>query len=239
MSTVTFAIRQGPRKYQEDRHSITRLDNTRYLIAVMDGHGGSIVSSFCQKNIEHFLPVKVKPRAVLRGLIENLNSQIRYHCEGSTFSAVIISKNTATVAILGDSPVVVLDENGKIHISPEHNVRSNISEREATIRRGGVYDERGFIGKWKNSFGLQLSRALGDISLEGIVSRKPKIYTIKNPRWILVASDGLFDPSHENTKQLLKEVEEYAKNNANAETLMKWAEKRGLEDNATAVVWRK
>lgn len=241
VSSVTFATRKGPRSYQEDRHYETYVPHRKWhLLAVMDGHSGMDVSDFCANNIFRMLPLdEGRPENRLSSLVNNLNSATRQYRAGSTFSGVIISEdsNTASIAILGDSPVIILNEKGQLHISPEHNVRTNKSEREAAEARGGRYSQ-GYI--WSpGGDGLQMSRALGDAPLYSVLSREPEIYTINNPVWILVASDGLFDPSHENTKGLLEEIKEFAKKRATASTLMAWAEKRGLRDNATAVVWQK
>ena len=82
-----------------------------------------------------------------------------------------------------------------------------------------------------------MGRALGDSYLSKILSREPDIYTIDNPQWVLVASDGIFDPDHENTSQLIEKVKKYAIRRSTAGDIMKWAESRGLKDNATALVW--
>ncbi len=206
----------------------------------MDGHGGATVSDFCAKNIFRTMSLDDgKPEYRLASLVANLNSATCLYEAGSTFSGVIISEKskTASVAILGDSPIVILDGKGRLHVSPEHNVRSNAAERKAAEARGGHYSQ-GYIWGSRED-GLQMSRALGDAPLDSILSREPEIYTVHNPVWVLVASDGLFDPSHENTEDLLKEIKEFAKNGADADMLMAWAEERGLHDNATAIVWIK
>lgn len=241
MSKTTFAIKQGPRPYQEDRHHETYIPARKWkLLAVMDGHGGSEVSDFCEKNIFRLTPLdSPKPEYCLSSLVSHLNSATRRYQAGSTFSGVIISEelDTATIAILGDSPVVVLDSHRNLHISPEHNVRTNLKERKAAEERGGFYTN-GYM--CRGDFSIQMSRALGDTALS-FLSKEPEIYTVNNPVWVLVASDGLFDPSHSNTEELLKEIKRFAEAGADANTLMAWAEKRerGLEDNATAVVWIK
>ncbi|OGM98613.1 MAG: hypothetical protein A2915_02150 [Candidatus Yanofskybacteria bacterium RIFCSPLOWO2_01_FULL_41_34] len=239
---VTSAVKQGPRPYQEDRYYETYIPDRKWrLLVVMDGHGGEGVAGFCAKNIFRMIALNEgKPEHRLNSLVADLNRSTRQYTVGSTFSGVIISEelNTASVAILGDSPVVIYDKQGRLHTSPEHNVRSNLEERKAAEERGGIYSG-GYI--WSDlsdlAQGLQISRALGDAHLDGILSREPEIYTIAEPVWVLVASDGLFDPGHSDTPRLVEEVREFAKRNATADELMEWAEKRGLKDNATALVW--
>ena len=242
---VSFAIEQGPRPYQEDRHVCLRINQPNlkgWLLAVMDGHGGEFVSKLCAENIKKLFRISDASRAEesLCRLVASLNHLTEPYSEGSTFSAALLLDNVSkiSVAFLGDSPVVVVDKEGEIHVSPEHNVRSNPFEREAAQKRGGIYDggyiwnDMGSLGK-----GLQMSRALGDSYLGKILSREPEIYTIDNPEWVLVASDGVFDPEHHNTRQLLEEVKKYAIKRSTAKDIMKWAKDRGLKDNATALVW--
>jgi len=238
---VTFATQQGPRAYQEDRvYYHDAVIEKWKLLAVMDGHNGAGVSDFCARNLHKYFPAEnVDLEEKLRLLALNLNQATRRLTAGSTLSAVIIpyDKSVVSVAILGDSPVIVLDEGGKIHVSPEHNVRTNIKERKAAESRGGYYDSSGYICFGDHA--IQLSRALGDSDFGDVLLREPEIYTVNNPVWVLIASDGLLDPGHKNMKKLLKDIEKLARDNANADTLIAWAEKRGLEDNATAIVWGK
>ena len=244
-SIVTSAAKQGPRSYQEDRYVCLRIDNSYlkgWLLAVMDGHNGKLVAELCAEKIEKLFQIKSADQVEesLHRLVADLSRQTEIYPEGSTFSAALLLDNIpkVSVVVLGDSPVVVLDQAGNAHISQEHNVRSNLKERKAVEKRGGIY-MNGYI--WTDlsdlACGLQMGRALGDSRFGNILSREPDIYTINNPKWVLVASDGVFDPGHKNTSHLVEEVKKYAMQNSTAEDIMKWAESRGLEDNATAIVW--
>lgn len=243
---VTSAVKRGPRSYQEDYNFQIRIKNSSvqgWLIAVMDGHGGKSVAEICAQEMgKLFQPqTAIQSEETLRSLVEALHAKtLHFRDVGSTLSVayILASHHKVSIAVLGDSPVAVLDQKGQLHLSPEHNVRSNAKERIAAEQRGGVYRE-GYLYTRGGDHGLQLTRALGDTHLNGVISHEPDIYTINDPQWILVASDGLFDPSHSNTNRLLEEMKEYAKQRSTADDLMKWAEKRGLKDNATAVVWRR
>lgn len=245
---ITSSMLQGPRAYQEDRYFCKKIKNSKFsgwLLAVMDGHRGSSVAELCAKEISGLFKLSDPDRVEesLRDLVSALNLKT-FHChEGSTLSIACIleSHNKASIAILGDSPVIVVDGKNKLYVSPEHNVRSNLEERRAAEKRGGVYSG-GYIfiqGGGSFDYGLQLSRALGDSSLGSILSREPDIYTIQDPSWILVASDGLIDPGHKDTDDLYREIGKYAEKHAKADDLMQWAKNRGLSDNATALVWNK
>lgn len=242
--TVTTAVKQGSRSYQEDCNlHISVAYESRLcgeLLAVMDGHGGAAVSELCEQEIRNIFKFSgsEQSEASLKKLVAELALRTGDYETGSTISLALITDVPlkVSVAVLGDSPVVVYDKQGQLHISPEHNVRSNLEERKAAEQRGGIYCH-GYISAPDSSGELQLSRALGDSFLGSVLSKEPDVYTIAEPVWVLVASDGLFDPGHSDMHRLLEEIKEYAKRNATADELMKWAEKRGLRDNATALVW--
>jgi serine/threonine protein phosphatase PrpC len=186
-----------------------------------------------------FAPDKSKVEEALHAFVQMAHVRTAHFRAGSTFSAALILENhkKVSIAVLGDSPVIVLDQDGQLHISPEHNVRSNLKERKAAQKRGGIYRD-GYIFTHDETRGLQMSRALGNAHLNEILLREPDVYTITNPQWILVASDGVFDPGHHNTSSLLEEMRKYAAHRCTADDIMQWAEHRGLHDNATALVWR-
>ncbi|MFZ2226023.1 MAG: PP2C family serine/threonine-protein phosphatase [Candidatus Moraniibacteriota bacterium] len=245
---ITFITKQGPRDYQEDRGLSVRIiapTFTAWLLAVFDGHFGQMVSEFCSKKINELFKMTGVSRAesTLKKIVAQLDKETKNFEEGSTLSIALITERpkgmfSASIAILGDSPIIVFDKSGKIHVSPEHNVRTNLEEREAAKGRGGRYHPVGYIFARGYDNGIQLGRALGDTNFGKVLSHKPEIYTIPNPQWVLVATDGLFDPTHENSVELIGEIGKYAKQSANAEDLMAWAERRGLSDNATAIVWK-
>lgn len=245
--TVTHATAQGPRAYQEDRFfsgRVPRSDSQRWLMAVMDGHGGAHVANICSERIGSLFRVSFKETEknedVLQTLVSKLDQATRNFTSGSTLSVAYIleDRDQVVVAVLGDSHVLVVDREGKIHASPEHNVRTNLEERRRAEARGGFY-AAGYIHSQDGEYGLQLSRSLGDRHLGGVLSREPEIYTVQRPEFVLVASDGLLDPSHRDIRALVAEVTKRLSEGASSSDLLKWAEKRPLEDNATAVLWRR
>ncbi len=240
---VNFATLQGLRMNQEDRYVagvIQGKGRSGHLLAVMDGHGGSYVADFCANNLARFFQLgdPEHPRKALEGLISRLNETTHMFREGSTISVayVLEERNEVWAAVLGDSPIVVIDKIGKVYIGPNHNVRTNMAERSAAEKRGGRYD-----GKYiRNSdgTGLQLTRALGDSQMAGIVSREPEIFAVNDPVWVAVASDGMLDPAHRDKGSSLNEFVSFGKASAGAEELMSWANGHVLDDNATVVVWK-
>ncbi|MDP1689600.1 MAG: PP2C family serine/threonine-protein phosphatase [bacterium] len=246
MKFITSAVRKGRKSYQEDRHCYLNIHGRNlngWLLAVMDGHRGDFVAEFCRTEIPKIFRLSEASQGekALEELVTELSRQTAHDNSGSTLSlALVIDRpRIASVAILGDSPVVIYDGK-KLHLSPDHNVRTNLVERAAAEVRGGRYDTRdgGYLYGLHYDLSLQMGRALGDAWMGPALSHIPDIYTIKNPRWVLVASDGLFDDTHRDTERLLLQVKDLARQKSSAKDLMQWAESRGpLRDNATALVW--
>jgi serine/threonine protein phosphatase PrpC len=160
---------------------------------------------------------------------------------GSTLSAVVVSQDKlrADVAIVGDSPIVIFDRAKSLWIAPEHNVRTNMFERMAAIERGAVYED-GYIRESVSGVGVQLSRVLGDRELDPFLNREPELFSVLlGPEsFIIVGSDGLLDPKHENTKEQISRVIALVKKGAGAKDLVCDALDRKTGDNVTAIVWR-
>ncbi len=227
----------GKRSYQEDKYVLSAGDYG-WLIAIMDGHNGAQTSIYCCDNL-------VETFSKTNSLFETvriLNDKTKNFESGSTLSIVHIPKDAqvANVAILGDSPVIIRSKNGVINISPEHNVRTNLLEREAAIKRGGVYSA-GHIYDDRLQYGLQMSRALGDSYLDNILNREPDVYTIElaEESFVIAVSDGVIDPGHENSKMQIDRIVKLVEQGADAKKLVEDALARQTKDNATAIVWQR
>lgn len=236
---ITSATAVGLRPYQEDRHVIHSTDHGT-LLAILDGHGGDEAAAIGQNSIPHLWDGAFSgdPAAALASVVKSLADLTQDYRSGAALSLVFIPADSkaAHIAILGDAPVVAALPDGSTHVSPEHNVRTNDAERKAAQGRGGIY-QNGYICKGYN--GLQMSRALGDASLQPVVSQEPEIYSVDIDGFVVVASDGVFDPGHYNSSSEIKEVVSLVRSGANAQDLVDRAVKKKTGDNATAIVFRK
>jgi serine/threonine protein phosphatase PrpC len=147
-----------------------------------------------------------------------------------------------TVAVLGDSPVILARKDGKdISISPEHNARSNSTERKAIEMRGGIYENGYVYAQSRREMGLQMTRDIGCHFMGDILLRYPDIYElpIRSGDALILASDGLVDPTHsEGDDEMQRIARMVLDGGAEAPDLVNDALDRGTGDNVSAIVYR-
>jgi serine/threonine protein phosphatase PrpC len=216
------------------------------LLAVFDGHGGAQVSHLASEELpaifaDLITEPNAKPRQVLKKAIHKLNIMTQAMVPGSTISLAFIpfKKRIVYCAVMGDSPIIIKDNKGNINISPDHNVRTNEAERIAALDRGG-FTEGGYLYATFDGPGLQMARALGDSHLNAVLSRQPDIYSVRvnKDSFIIVASDGAFDPGHYDFKQSAAAVVKMVEEGADAQAVVDYAVNFPTGDNVTAIVAR-
>jgi serine/threonine protein phosphatase PrpC len=245
LQPASAATHKGQRSYQEDR-LFTASMQEGFLVAVFDGHGGAQVSHLASERfpvlfINEITEPGTTPRQAFERSIEKLNIETQHFGPGSTLSAVFIPSkgDTATCAVIGDSPIVIKDAEGKTNIGPEHNVRTNLAEAEAAKKRGGFVGG-GYLYATYHGDGLQMARALGDSALSKVLSRVPDIYEVKlgNGSFVVVATDGAFDPGHYEFHKAAEAVVELVEKGGDAAAIVDRAVKIPTGDNVTAIVVR-
>jgi serine/threonine protein phosphatase PrpC len=260
---VSYATDKGARPYQEDRLvvRIVKQDNELVkgiLLGVADGHGGDQTSSYVSHQLSAGLFDVILANqngshneAVLK-TFEYLNDNTLELCDkhnlhyesGTTLSLVFIpaSQEKAYVGIIGDSPVILANSDKSIHVSPEHNARTNEEERKEAVLRGGRYID-GYLMPPFGSYGLQMTRDLGFHAMGNILKREPEIYElpIEPGAVMILGSDGLLDPSHDSTAILnqAKRIAQLVLDGAEATDLINDALSRITGDNVTAIVYRR
>lgn len=203
---MTQASEKGRRSHQEDRLVVYWVPDEGYLLAAFDGHGGWETAEHCrQRLIPLYHEVRNKILVanlgnIMFGIFRELNKATRHMGAGCAASIAFIKEDGSEVivGVLGDAPVLVKKADGGLWLSPEHNVRSNPAEVKAAQERGG-FVSNGYLYSSYSSGGLQMSRALGDTYLDRVLSREPEIFRLplNSNSFVLVATDGLFDPSHQ------------------------------------------
>lgn len=247
---ITAQSIKNSRKYQEDRSLLRFLPNNEILLGIFDGHGGAWVADYAERHvpttfraIQKIAP-QLTPEETLQLLFKRINQKVDRSCSGSTAAIawVKLNENVVYVAILGDSQVFIKTSNKKIWESPEHNVATNRAELLAGIARGGKLDHSGtYLCAPCEGMGLQMGRALGDRDLGSILNREPEIcrVEINKDSWLLIGSDGLIDPAHDDKLKLKDFVLKLAENpKTTALSLVTQAAAINQGDNSTAVLAR-
>ncbi|VVB73833.1 Protein phosphatase 2C [uncultured archaeon] len=248
---ISAATATGGRSHQEDFYlfddlSMKGIKNGHgQMIAVLDGHNGPETAERAFKALYGVFGVtlamhKGDVTAAMKDAVSKLSWMTEEKKAGSTLSFVYIpdGQRIAYVAVIGDSPVIILDKNNKVNVSPEHNVRSNPAELERARKKGAYYDS-GYIMSPMGG-GLQMSRALGDKDIAHILDREPDVYSVPlgSRSFIIVGTDGLFDPGHYDTAAQIGRAVVFTLNGAGAKELVQDALDRKTCDNVTAIVWR-
>jgi serine/threonine protein phosphatase PrpC len=249
-ATVTLASAQGDRSHQEDRavHKwIETSAGSGWLLAVFDGHRGGVTA---EQSALRVLPLFVErltahhgdAASALRDVFRSLNDLTRENVSGSTASVVFIPADAkvATLAVLGDSPIAILDARGNAHYGPDHNVRTNIRERAAAESRGGIYRSGYLEDIASPGVGLQMARSLGDADLSRVLDRMPEVDTVPlgGQGIVLVGTDGLLLYGGGTNSEQLRKILAIVQEGSEADKVVADALGRGTGDNVTAIVWR-
>jgi serine/threonine protein phosphatase PrpC len=242
----THASAQGARAEQQDRSVVLRLSKG-YLLAVMDGHGGSATAELLAKELPAAFERAMSTQRdrvdrALKEAVSLLAEKTSQETSGSTLSIVFIPEDqtVAHTAVLGDSPVVILDAQDGLHVSPLHNARSNLKERSMALARGARYSEGYLEDPRVPGEGLQMSRALGDRNLARILNREPEVDRILLGKGSLVvlASDGILNSFDIDVETQLKHVADLAKSGMTAQDWVEDALRRQTGDNVTVIIWK-
>jgi serine/threonine protein phosphatase PrpC len=248
LAVVSAASVRGARPYQEDRAVHAWIEKKGWLLAVFDGHRGAATAEIASKTVvsafkSAWQDTHGHVTEALRETVLALTRLTREDLPGSTASLVFIpeSAQEASWAVLGDSPIAIMDSAGRFHFGADHNVRSNLKERAAAIARGGIYREGYLEDPELPDLGLQMGRTLGDADLSRVLSREPDIETapLGEHGIVLVGTDGLLSPGAGAVSEQLVRLLHMIRQGADAEALVQDALRRQTGDNVTAIVWAK
>jgi serine/threonine protein phosphatase PrpC len=245
---ITVATAQGARDHQEDRAIHVRIEKAGWLLAVFDGHRGSATADKASKALlssfeSAWQSAPGNNSAALRETVSALVRLTHGDVSGATASIVFIPENgqVACWAVLGDSPIAIVDAENGIHIAPNHNVRTNSEERAAALLRGGVYEGGYLEDSQRPDIGLQMARSLGDADLARVLSREPDIaeVPIGNSGIVLLGTDGILSSGGGSSREQLSRLIQRVREGADAEALVQDALRRQTGDNVTIIVWVK
>jgi serine/threonine protein phosphatase PrpC len=253
---IYYTTITGRRESNEDRHNIilniNKLKpelNDINLLSIYDGHGGTYVSDFLEKNLPLYYCNKTFKypfnkeyhietfERLQKKILENEKG---YLC-GSTCLLNIMYKYEdelhMNIVNLGDCRTTIVYTNGKCkQITTDHKP-DDPNERKRIEQMGGeIYqDTEGTI----RIGDLSLSRAFGDGDNAPYISQKPDVHynkITKLTKYIVMGCDGLWDVI--NNEDLFELLNNYKKNNSEnlAAELANEALRRGTTDNVSIII---
>ncbi|KAH0790305.1 protein phosphatase 2C [Histomonas meleagridis] len=166
------------------------------LFCVFDGHGGSYTSTICSYEIiKYFQSCDLAEDEINEKFIEQFFECILLKLkemnvkDGSTLALTLVSNDEIIISHLGDSRVLLIEENGEIrHATIDHK-----PDDKNEIKR--ILKEGGKVFKGRVSGTLSIARCLGDFYIPGI-GRTPttvKLELTHEDKWLILGCDGLFD----------------------------------------------
>ena len=208
------------------------------LFGIFDGHGGNDVVKYIKDRVPEIIKNYIKDLCPIEKCFINsfnkIDEELKFYDSeytGSTATIVIFQDNKIYCANVGDSRAYIVYDNYIKQITVDHKC-SVPSEAERIINMGGKITKNRVQGQ------LVLSRSLGDLYCKKYgVSNVPDISTNKidyNVKYVVIASDGVWDVVDENT------VLNMSKKGKNAEQFCKELVKLSIEketkDNVSCIV---
>lgn len=162
-------------------------------------------------------------RRANRAIIARTDARPELQGMGTTITMAFIRDNRVIIAHVGDSRAYLVDgQEGWINqITDDH------SFVEALLSSGHITPEQAAVHPMRNV----LYRALGQVD-----DTEADLYsrTLAEGDWLVLCSDGL--TRHLQPAEIANIATEFATPDAVAQELVRWANKRGGEDNISAVV---
>ncbi|XP_013774228.1 uncharacterized protein LOC106459176 isoform X3 [Limulus polyphemus] len=255
--SVSFCAIKNGRRRMEDRHVILHDLNVvcglqegpqHSYYAVFDGHAGIEAASYAAAHLHLNLvqhpdfytdtekAIKEAFRTTDQQFLERSGKEgIKSGC---TVVCCLIRERTLYLAWLGDSQAILVRQGEPLGIVSPHKPDRE-DERTRIENDGGCVL---YVGTWRVSGTLAVSRALGDFEHKPYISCEPDIKTLSldgTEDFLVLACDGLWDKL--SLYDVAALVYSYVKENpdnadAVASQLVHQAKEKGSNDNITVVV---
>ena len=209
------------------------------LFGIFDGHGGNDVVKYIKNRLPEIIKTNITKNndpieLCLTSSFHKIDEELKFYDSehtGSTATILLIQNNIIYCANVGDSSAFIIYDSYLKKISTDHKC-TDPKEEERILMSGGKITKNRVMGQ------LVLSRCLGDLYCKKYgVSNTPDISMNKldgNVKYIVVASDGVWDVVAENDLMKLSQ------NRKNAEGLCKDLVKLSIDkdtkDNVSCIV---
>ena len=247
---------QNPRYRQAMEDFIKMIDKyngdpNSSLFTLYDGHGGKDAAIYSKEKFPEYFskflmqmndPEKALTMTFHKIDLDLKNRNIANENVGTTASVVYISKENDSIygskkvlyaANVGDSRIIILQNNGPKKISYDHRC-NDINEINRVKNAGGIIFNCRVFGQ------LALTRAIGDHSLKkyGVIATPytTKVYLDEKDKYIIISSDGVWDSLNDNDVYKLSLNHNGVVELANA--IVKSSISNGSKDNTICIVVR-
>ena len=212
------------------------------LFGIFDGHGGNDVVKYIKDRLPEIIKSNISKlnnnydsiETILTSSFDKIDNELKFYDSehtGSTATILLFQDNIIYCANVGDSGAYIIYDNYLKKISIDHKC-SDPKEEARILNSGGKITKNRVMGQ------LVLSRCLGDLYCKKYgVSNIPDISMNKldsNVKYVVVASDGVWDVVNEN------ELMNLSKNDKNADglckDLVKLANDKETKDNVSCIV---
>ena len=208
------------------------------LFGIFDGHGGNDVVKYIKDRIPEIIKKNLNDLYPIEQCFINsfnkIDEELKFYDSeytGSTATLVLIQDNKIYCANVGDSRAYIIYDNFIKQITTDHKC-SIPEEAERIIKSGGKITKNRVQGQ------LVLSRSLGDLYCKkyGVINL-PDITINKidyNMKYIIIASDGIWDVVDEKTVLNMSKMKKNADNFC--KDLVKLAIEKESKDNISCIV---
>jgi len=200
-----YSLNKGKRPNMEDFvcAQFKKLNSTTYgLFGIFDGHGGPAAADYVRGNL--FTNMLSHPRFeddVVTAVVDSYETTDKQYLkidetdgrgDGCTAVTLVLWDRGFLLANAGDSRAVLCQGGRAVPLSIDH--KPGLPEERARIEsKGGIV---AWVGTYRVSGVLAVSRAFGDAPLKEYVPATPHVITrllVPEDELIILASDGLWD----------------------------------------------
>ncbi|OHT05700.1 Protein phosphatase 2C 1 [Tritrichomonas foetus] len=188
---------KGKRTTMEDRCTIVGEfagENTQFY-GIFDGHGGGECSTYVANHLHPLIAKKISEGIEVFDAMQESIDEINKHAvekwknQGTTVAIAVIIKDKLYTANVGDSRLVLVNEDGSCQrLSYDHKATDRSEQERIRANCGLIQDGR--VGGF-----LALSRAVGDGAFEGFISCEAymTVTDFTHDQGLIIACDGVWD----------------------------------------------
>ncbi|XP_067935973.1 protein phosphatase 1K, mitochondrial-like [Watersipora subatra] len=199
----------GKRQAQEDRHLVKTLDDGSIVLAVFDGHGGSLAAEYTAKHMSSVLESNLANNLKISDALEKtfieINSKLLEHIKKRKIEKERYSGTTATVCLIrdnihlhtasaGDSRALLCRRSVAEPLTSDHHPDREDEKERIQKEGGGIVSNS--LGQLLVNGRLAMTRSIGDFDLKshGVTAKPDYSYHEIKPcddSFVALFTDGI------------------------------------------------